>query len=370
MGNPFSSRRKRLIRQLNNLQISHVLIIDPANIFYYTGYNSDPHERFMGLFFDLVEDTEVLFVPTLDWDLAKSNSDISNVVPISDEQVPFQVVYDTVGEIYGKIGIEGKALSYRRLLEFQKTFNQLSLFDIQSIIENERMIKSNEEIIYLKQALKTIETVLADGIKRAKIGMTETELAAELEYLMRLYGADGPSFSSIVLAGENAALPHGKPSSRKLQSGDLLLIDFGVSENGYCSDITRTFVINQITEQQQRLYDIVLSANNAAISKVKKGIPLKEFDLAARNVIKQHGYGEFFNNRVGHGIGIEVHEEPSIHEKNEIIAKEGMVFTIEPGIYIPNEIGIRIEDTVYINDQGGVETLSTFPKELQIILGN
>src|SRR5690625_2356230 len=197
--------------------------------------------------------------------------------------------------------------------------------------------------------------------------MRETEFTAELEYLMRIFGADGPSFSTIVLSGEKSALPHGTPGDRKFKKGDFLLIDFGVIKDGYCSDITRTFAVNSVTDRQKELYNIVLQSNEAGINAVKSGVPLKTFDIAARKIIEDKGYGGFYNNRVGHGIGIEIHEEPSVHGQNESIATEGIVFTIEPGIYIPNDIGIRIEDTVYINEQGEVEVLSSFPKQLQII---
>src|SRR5699024_3222074 len=141
------------------------------------------------------------------------------------------------------------------------------------------------------------------------------------EYLMKKLGAVGPSFSTIVLAGEKSALPHGTPGDRKLQNGDFLLIDFGVIiEEGYCSDITRTFIIGEASEKQKEIYDIVLKSNQAGVNSVKEGVPLKTFDIEARNVIDENGYGDFFNNRVGHGLGIEVHEEPSIHGNNEQVA--------------------------------------------------
>lgn len=184
---------------------------------------------------------------------------------------------------------------------------------------------------------------------------------------MRKFGADGPSFSTIVLTGEKAALPHGSPGERKIQKGDYLLIDFGVIKDGYCSDITRTFIIGEASEKQKEIYDIVLRSNEAGINAIQAGVPVKTFDIEARNVINNSGFGEYFNNRVGHGLGIEVHEEPSIHENNEQIAEAGLVFTIEPGIYIPDVGGVRIEDIVYINEDGNAEVLSSFPKQLQIL---
>lgn len=363
----FSTRRTELIDHLKGEDISYALISNPANVFYFTGFHSDPHERFMALFLDVQAREEFLFVPMLDKDAAKKASDIHTIIPVSDEEAPFDIVRETVGELTNLLGIEGKVLNYNQFLDLSSYFPNLELIDIQPFINTKRMEKSNEEISALKQALVIIEKVLTEGINKVKVGMTEVELVAELEYLMRKCGADAPSFSTIVLSGENAALPHGTPGEHKIQDGDLLLIDFGVIKNGYCSDITRTFAVNHVTDRQKELYNIVLQSNEAGINAVKAGVPLKTFDLAARNIMEEHGYGQYFNNRIGHGLGIEVHEEPSVHGKNNTLATEGIVFTIEPGIYIPNEIGIRIEDTVYINEQGEAEVLSTFPKQLQVI---
>lgn len=198
--------------------------------------------------------------------------------------------------------------------------------------------------------------------------MTEAELVAEFEYLMKIHVAAGPSFSTMVLAGEKAALPHGKPGDRELKNGDFLLIDFGViTYDKYCSDITRTFIIGEADDKQKEIYDIVKRSTQAGVDAVKAGVPLKEFDIAARSVIQDSGYGEYFNNRVGHGLGIEVHEAPSIHHLNDDIAQKGMVFTIEPGIYIPAYGGVRIEEEVYINEEGEAEVLTSFPRDLREI---
>lgn len=367
MSTIYSARRNQLKDYLKVKNIQYALVSYPANVFYLTGFNTDPHERFMALFLDVKNNKEVLFVPALDKDAAEMASDIQSVVPISDDQVPFDVLQNTIGNIDGLFGIEGKVLSYNQYVDLTNYFSSLKFTDIQPFINKLRMKKSKEEIIALKKALSIIEDVLAAGIKQIKVGMTEVEVVAELEYLMRKFGADGPSFTTIVLSGDKAALPHGSPGEKVIKDGDFLLIDFGVIKDGYCSDITRTFAVNSVTDRQKELYNIVLQSNEAGINAVKAGVPLKTFDIAARKIIADKGYGEFYNNRVGHGIGIEIHEEPSVHGQNESIATEGIVFTIEPGIYIPNDIGIRIEDTVYINEQGEVEVLSSFPKQLQVI---
>jgi len=363
----YEARRALLKTHLIENDIEAVMITAPANVYYYTGFNSEPHERFMSLVMDTHANENYLFVPALDKEAAQQDSDIAKIIPISDEEIPFDIVQQTIGTVANTFGIEAKALSYYRYNSLQTAFPHVQVVDVQPFINTQRMRKSKEEIGQIMKAIEIIERVLAEGIKKVKIGMTESELTAELEFLMRTFGADGTSFSTIVLTGEKAALPHGSPGERKIQQGDYLLIDFGVVKDGYCSDITRTFFIGEASDKQKEIYDIVLQSNEAGIRAVQAGVPLKTFDIAARNVIIEQGYGDYFNNRVGHGLGIEVHEEPSIHQNNEQLAEKGLVFTIEPGIYIPKVGGVRIEDIVYINDEGQVEVLTSFPKQLQII---
>lgn len=367
MTNEQSKRLQSIQTYLESENIDFVIITDPANIFYYTGFLSDPHERFLALVIDNKKKETTLFVPALDAESAKQASVIKNIIPISDEENPFAKLQANVSEDISTVGLEKKAMNIFRYESLQGIFPNASYTDIQPFISSARMKKSRLEIEQMKKPIQIIERVLAEGIKKVKPGMTEMDLTAELEYLMRKFGADGPSFTTIVLSGEKAALPHGTPGSRKLENGDFLLIDFGVIKDGYCSDITRTFVIGEATEKQKEIYNIVLKSTKAGIDAVKAGVALKRFDIAARNVIKENGYGEYFNNRVGHGLGIEVHEEPSIHENNEDIAEPGLLFTIEPGIYIPGYGGVRIEDNVYINEDGEVEVLTSFPRELQIL---
>lgn len=363
----YQQRLTALQNYLLEKDIEVAMITTPANVFYYTGFNCDPHERFMALVADSRTKEFHLFVPALDQEIASNESCVSNIIPISDEEDPFSKLEDKLGKNITRYGIEMKSVNVFQYTALQSSFPEAAYEDIQPFVNTQRMKKSRKEIDYMKKAVELIEKVLEEGIKKVKIGMTELELTAELEYLMRKFGADGPSFSTIVLSGEKAALPHGNPGDRKFQKGDFLLIDFGVIKDGYCSDTTRTFVIGEATDKQKEIYDIVLKSNNAGIQAVKSGVPVKTFDIEARNVINDNGYGEYFNNRVGHGLGIEVHEEPSIHENNEQIAELGLLFTIEPGIYIPNYGGVRIEDEVYINEEGMAEVLTSFSKELQII---
>lgn len=367
MKNIFEQRRTILNAYLRANQLDAAMITSPAGVFYYTGFNSDPHERFMAVVIGTDPRHTFIFVPLLDQEAAIQATGLTDIITISDEQPPFEVVRQHLPSDFSIIGIEAKSLNYDRFLLMKKEFPHMEVADIQQFVSSQRLKKTAEEIVEIKKAIQIIEQVMEEGIQKVAIGMTESQLAGELEFLMRKFGSEGPSFSTIVLFGERAALPHGHPGDRALKEGDFILIDMGVVKNGYCSDITRTFIYGKATEEQKKLYDIVLNSTQAGILAAKAQIPLWKVDAAARDIISEEGYGDFFNNRVGHGVGIEVHEEPSVHGKNENLVESGMVFTIEPGIYIPGTGGVRIEDIVYINPEGETEVLTSFPRELCIL---
>lgn len=364
----YENRKDKLLNQLGDETIDLVLITDPSNIYYMTGFYADPHERYMSLIIDRENKETFLFLPALDREIAAGTAKVDNIIPISDEEDPFSIIKNNIKNVVRTIGIEMNVVTVSHQNGLLASFPSVDFINIQPHINKLRTIKSREEINGLKEAVNIIEKVLDEGLKTIKEGMTEAELVAEFEYLMKKFGAAGPSFSTMVLAGEKAALPHGSPGDKKLQNGDFLLIDFGViTRDRYCSDITRTFIIGEATDKQKEIYDIVKASTQAGVDAVKAGVSLKEFDIAARNVIEKSGYGDYFNNRVGHGLGIEVHEAPSIHHLNEDPAEKGMLFTIEPGIYIPGYGGVRIEEEVYINENGEAEVLTNYSRELRII---
>lgn len=363
----YGSRVEKLTESFEDRQLDLLVVTDPVNIFYFTGFYADPHERYMSLILDTEKKESYLFVPALDKDAAET-ARVDHIIPISDEEIPFEILSLNLPKDIKNVGIEMNVMTVAHQNGLKTIFDDPEFLDIQTGINALRIYKSRAEVDGLKKAVAIIEKVLEDGLKTIKEGMTEAELVAEFEYLMKKHGSAGPSFSTMVLAGEKAALPHGKPGDRELKNGDFLLIDFGViTYDRYCSDITRTFVIGEADDKQKEIYDIVKRSTQAGVDAVKAGVPLKEFDIAARSIIQESGYGEYFNNRVGHGLGIEVHEAPSIHHLNDDIAQKGMVFTIEPGIYIPGYGGVRIEEEVYINEDGEAEVLTSFPRNLRKI---
>lgn len=364
----YSQRKRALMERLKPEKLDIALITDPTNIFYYTGFYADPHERYMSLVIDAGNGQSALFLPALDEELAKEAAEVDDIHPISDEMDPFDIIKGVMEGDLSKIGIEMDVMTVGHQNGLKSIYPDAMYTDITQEINHMRTFKTQSEVDGLRQAVDIIESVLEEGLATIHEGMTEAALTAEFEYLMKRHGASGPSFSTMVLSGEKSAMPHGKPGARKLQEGDFLLIDFGViTDERYCSDITRTFVIGKPTGKQREIYETVQKSTQAGVDAVRAGVPLKSFDIAARDVIEAAGYGEYFNNRVGHGLGIEVHEAPSIHHENEQLAEPGMVFTIEPGIYIPGFGGVRIEEEVYINEDGEPEVLTSYPRNLRSI---
>ena len=223
-----------------------------------------------------------------------------------------------------------------------------------------------QEISLIREACKLADYAVEVGCAEIKEGKTELEIVAAIEYELKKKGITDMSFATMVLTGANGASPHGTPGQTKIQKGDFVLFDLGVIVDGYCSDITRTVAYGEINDKQKEIYDTVLKAQLAAIEASKPEVTCANVDLTARKIISDAGYGEYFPHRLGHGLGIGVHEYPSLTETNDLQLEAGMVYTIEPGIYVPNVAGVRIEDDILVT-KNGVEILTKFPKELQYI---
>jgi len=194
-------------------------------------------------------------------------------------------------------------------------------------------------------------------------GIKENDIAAEIDYQMKKKGADKPSFDTIVVSGEKSAMPHGKPGERRLKKGDFVTLDFGAVYKGYHADFTRTVVIGKASKKQKKIYEIVKKAQEEAINRIKPGMLCKEADSIAREVIKKEGYGKYFGHSLGHGVGLEIHELPRLSFLSNSKIRENSVVTIEPGVYLPDFGGVRIEDTVVVR-KNGIEVLTKFTKEL------
>ena len=278
-----------------------------------------------------------------------------------------QGIVDRVFECHiERLGFESQYMSYALYADLVRDLDGLHLVPLNEEIRDVRIRKDPSEIDVLKRAIAVAEQAVLHGLEFVKPGFTERELAREIEFEMRRLGAESVAFETIVASGRRGAFPHGKPSDKKLTKGDLIVIDFGVRFNGYHSDETCTMCLGRPTSEQKRVYSIVKEAHDRAIASIRPGEPFSEIDRSARGHIEDKGYGAHFGHGLGHGVGLAVHEEPRISFDSSGVAQAGMVFTVEPGIYIPEWGGVRIEDMVLVK-RGGCEVLTQIDKELKVL---
>lgn len=344
-------------------------ITNPNSIAYFSGFQSDPHERVLALIFSTTRDP-FLFTPALEADTAKQSSWTYDVKGYLDTEDPWKVLSDEILSRYGKpavFAIEKAFFTLDRYERFSAYFPATDFSkDATPMIQQMQLRKTEQEIQTLIEAGNWADVAFETGFAAVKEGATEEEIVAEIEYQLKRKGVSHMSFDTTVLAGAHAASPHGAPDNTPVKSNELVLFDLGVVWKGYCSDATRTIAYQKPTKFQEEIYGIVLEAQLAAQQAVKPGITASELDTIAREVIESYGYGEAFNHRLGHGIGTSVHEFPSIVAGNDLVLEEGMCFSIEPGIYLPGKVGVRIEDCVYVTKEG-CQSFTFTPKELLVI---
>lgn len=264
-----------------------------------------------------------------------------------------------------RIAFESDTVTIKQLEEWKEKTNA-EFVGVSGWVQELRMIKTTEEIESIRKAAKIGDEAFAKLLPKIRSGVAEQDLALELEFLMRKMGASGMSFSPIVASGPNSALPHARPSERILSHGDFVVFDFGCIVNGYCSDMTRTVIVGEPTEKHLLIYDLVLKAQMESLAAVAPGKSGAEIDSIARGVISDAGYGEYFGHGLGHGVGLEIHENPRLSKIDHTILRPGMVVTVEPGVYLPGFGGVRIEDLVLVTDDGHDIFSSTF-KELYVV---
>jgi len=266
-----------------------------------------------------------------------------------------------------RIGVDPRQL---RLMEFRHVkagAPEADYPDASDVLSSLRLRKEKAEVEAMRRAVKIAQEALEATIPLIKMGMTEKELSSELVMQLLKHGSEPEMpFAPIVSGGPNSANPHASPTERKLQAGDLLVIDWGAAYDGYISDLTRTFAVGEVDAEYEKMHKIVQEANAAGRAAAKPGVPCANVDKAARDVIEKSGYGKYFTHRTGHGIGMEGHEEPYMRGDNMQLLEPGMAFTVEPGIYLPNRNGVRIEDNVVITDDGA-DVLSDMPREIRVV---
>ncbi len=289
------------------------------------------------------------------------------LLPPSLSVLPYRFAEDfkslTENNTFSCIYFEDLEMTVWELDSLKKRFPKASFAPLGRRLEEMRVVKTPQEIARIRASQSLAESAYQYILPRLEVGRSEREIAAELEYYMKKNGAEGPSFPTICVSGSRSSLPHGTPTDALLEKGVFVTMDFGCILDGYASDMTRTVALGKASDSMRLVYETVLRAQKTALAAVKSGVLGKEVDAAARDVIRDAGFGEYFGHSTGHGLGIRVHEAPSFAPRSENAIPVGAVLSVEPGIYLPGKFGVRIEDLVAVTENGG-ENLNQSSKEL------
>jgi Xaa-Pro aminopeptidase len=348
------ARLQKFLNRLKQENLDGFIVSSPANISYLSGFTSC--DAYL-----LVSPKEVIYFTDSRYveEVSPKLKGIATLKKINGSV--FEIIANTCRDLnLDRIGFEERYMPYAEYRKIKEhLYSRAYLIPTFNLIENLRQVKDAGEIKKIKEALKITASALEFIKTFIKPGIKELEIAAELEKFIRYNGAIGAAFDIIVASGPNSAYPHHRPGQKKIRKGEAVLIDIGVDYFGYKSDLTRVFFSDKINSLTRRIYGIVLRAQSKAIAKIRPGEEIARIDALARNHISSNGYAKFFGHSLGHGIGLETHEAPAISAKFDGILLPGMVFTIEPAIYLPARFGIRIEDMVLVTKKG-CEVLSGF----------
>lgn len=353
----YADRRRRLLKQLKSKSIPAVLVTNETNVSYLTGFSGDSTYLFLS-------PSESLLISD-----ARYEEQLQDECPDLKAEIrgTGTKMSEAVGQVLTaakatKVGLEASSVT----LEFASTIREkiptVEFVGTSGLVESLREIKDRYEVEAIRKAIDCAQR--AFGVLRATLRpeLTEKQVADNLEFQIRTFGGTCGSFPSIIGVGPRAALPHGRPSDKRVEESEFVLVDWGARVGGYVSDLTRVLVTGRIPPKLERLYRVVLTAQLSAIEAIRPGAIMKDVDAAARSVITKAGYGKQFGHSLGHGIGRDVHESPRLAVDQERPLQPGMVVTVEPGIYLPGWGGIRIEDDVLVT-RDGHEVLSSVPKE-------
>ena len=337
-------------------------VTSPVSIAYLTGFRADPRERLMALV--VRAGAATLVVPALERERAATNAEQAPVLAWRDGEDPYALVREALGEC-ARLGVEKEHLTVKAAESLSSVVGAQELIDVAPEIRRLRRTKNQAELDKLARACAITDAVGEELMSGLRPGQSELALAVSIGAAIGERDAS-PSFETSVQSGPNSAMPHHNPGGRKLEAGDLVLFDFGAAFEGYRADLTRMAVVGKPTARQREIYAVVLRAHDAAIDAVRPGATTGQVDAAARKVIEAAGFGDYFFHRVGHGLGLETHEDPSLDPGSAIVLEPGMVFTIEPGIYLPGWGGVRIEDDVVV-EAGGCRVLSKADRTLRVV---
>lgn len=342
---------------LTEKQLDAVILSNADNIRYLSGYCGDT-----GLLF-LAPGRSVIMTDFRYIYQVKTEATDCEAVDIGNDGYAAAIAKLVDEENCKRIGYEAEHLLCASMEAWKEKVPAVEFVNVEDELGDIRIIKTAYEIEQLRQAEHIGDLAFAEILEYLKPGVTELEIAARLEFSMKMHGASGNSFDPIVASGINSSMPHAVPSNKKLEKGDFVTLDFGCKYNGYCSDMTRTVVIGKATEKQKAIYGTVLKAQEAVLQYVKPGMTGKDIDAIARNIINEAGYEGCFGHGLGHGTGLNIHESPRASVKYEKMITSGMTLTVEPGIYIKDFGGVRIEDMIVFTEDG-YENLTFSPKHL------
>ena len=338
-----------------------VIISSPENRRYFTSFNSSDG------FLVITVDEATFFTDSRYIEAAQNQVTVCKSVllrRVSETIVPY-LKEKNIENIY----LETERLTVAELNSLKKAFDFCKVEakeEVDEIINKARAVKTDYEVDCIKKAQKIAEDAFSHILTFIKEGVTEKEIALELDFFMLKNGAEAVSFETIAVSGKNSSMPHGVPTDKKIENGDFITMDFGAVYNGYHSDMTRTVIVGKPTEKQKEVYETVLKAQKSALEVLKNGVTGFDADKVARDIIENAGYKENFGHGTGHGVGIEIHESPNLSPYSKATLETGNVVTVEPGIYIPDEFGVRIEDMALITEDGYIN-LTSCEKELIIL---
>ena len=340
-------------------EMEAIFLTGPSNVFYATGFPG----------FDctaLVTGSEAWLFTDGRYIEAAENAVKSARVVLTDRQHPLaQRVKEVLSDCgIRRLGVEERSLSYADYLNYKEKLG-VELVSSQVVMDELRAVKTPEEVEIMVEAQRIAEKAFTETLSHLRMDMTESEFAAELTYRMILHGGSDKSFDPIVVSGEKSSMPHGVPENRVMRKG-FLTIDFGVKYKGYCSDTTRTVCLGEPTAEMRKVYGIVREAQEAGIAAAKGGMIGSEVDAAARRVIEEAGYGQYFTHSFGHSLGIDIHEGPNAAPTEKRTLPVGAVVSAEPGIYIPGRFGVRIEDVMVLGENGATD-ITNLPKDLLVL---
>lgn len=342
---------------LQKAQVEGILVTDPYNMRYLSGFSGGEGALF------LAENARIIITDSRYTEAAGKESDFI-VLEESRKNPRGEILSQLVREHrISCLGFEDGAVTYQQYEGFRKNLQDQKFIPLGNLLDSLRAVKTEKELSLIRRAESIGDVAFSKILEILKPGISELEVAAELEYQMKRAGAEGLSFDTIVASGVHSSMPHAVPTEKKLEWGDFVTMDFGCRYQGYCSDMTRTVVIGKASQEQKKIYNTVLEAQRLALDQLCAGKAGKEIDAVARNHIAEAGYGKCFGHGLGHSLGLFIHEEPRLSPGEDTLLLPGMVETVEPGIYVPGFGGVRIEDLAVVKDHG-CENYTGSPKEL------